>query len=438
MRANLAKALVGIFAASPVLLLAFSAGPPVLRTGAAADGGLDCSACHRGNAVNDGRGALTITAAAYTPGTRQTITVRLTHPDAMRWGFQLSPRLESDPMQPAGTLLPSDDVQIRCAPAGAQAPCTGGVREFAEQRGTATSPGTGTGRTWTFEWQAPESNVGPVVFYASGNAANNNNNNQGDFIYTTAVTVNPAAAGGPRPAISRGGVADAFNYQASISSHTWFAIVGSNFATGTRTWDSAIQGNNLPTALSGVQVKVNNRPAAVFFISPGQINALAPVDDATGDVNVVVTTPAGDSEPIVVRRAAASPGLYAPFAQNGRLFISAAALNGDLLGKTGVDPRVSRGLRRGETVALFGTGFGATNPQAPADRLFEGTPELVTKPTIRIGDIVLTFPGNGNLVSPGLYQFNVTIPMTVPVGDQPITAEVGGVRTPNTVFVTIE
>lgn len=228
--------------ASPVVLFSFSAGPPTNRTGAEVDGGLDCSACHRGAAVNDGRGNLRILAQQYVPGVRQTITVTLTHPDAQRWGFQLTARLDSDKTKPAGVFSANELVRVRCGAAGTEAPCAPDVTQFVEHNQPSTNPGTGTGRTWTFEWTPPESNVGPVVFYASGNAANNNNNNQGDFIYTNNTTISPNAAGGPRPAITRGGVADAFNYQTSFANNSWITIVGTNLAPTTRTWEDAIQG----------------------------------------------------------------------------------------------------------------------------------------------------------------------------------------------------
>ena len=41
------------------------------------------------------------------------------------------------------------------------------------------------------------------------------------------------------------------------------------------------------------------------------------------------------------------------------------------------------------------------------------------------------------LVSPGLYQFNVTVP-SLPSGDAPITAQIGGVQTQTGVSLTVQ
>lgn len=431
------KLLLGGLAASPVLLFAFSSGPPQGRTGAQVDGGLTCTACHRGADVNNGVGRLTITAAAYSPGVKQTIRVRLEHPEARRWGFQLTARVASDPSKKAGTLTPNADAQVRCGLTGtAVAPC-GDALEFAEHTQPGTSADTPNGKTWEIEWTPPDSNVGDIIFFAAGNAANNNGTNTGDFIYNATATINAATGGGPRPAISSGGVRDAFNFTENISSHSWVAIAGTNLSAAERTWDGAIEGNNLPLTLAGVSVKINNKPAPVYFVSPAQVNVLAPLDEATGDVQVVVSNANGDSEPLVIRRAAAAPAFYTPFAQNGRFFVTAVALDGTIVGKMGVDSRVRRAARPGETIQIFGSGFGPTNPPAPTEQLVSGAPPLAAKPTIRIGDVTADFAGNGNLVSSGVYQFNVTIPSALADGDHAIVATAGGATSASTVFISV-
>jgi hypothetical protein len=92
------------------------------------------------------------------------------------------------------------------------------------------------------------------------------------------------------------------------------------------------------------------------------------------------------------------------------------------VGKVGLDPRVKRALRPGEVVLLFGTGFGATNPVAPTDSVFSGADPLRTLPIIRFGNVSAPV-AFGGVVSPGLYQFNLTVP-EVPDGDVPITAQI--------------
>jgi hypothetical protein len=48
--------------------------------------------------------------------------------------------------------------------------------------------------TWQLRWIPPAQDVGPVSFFAAGNAANGAQGSNGDFIYTTVLNL-PAAAG---------------------------------------------------------------------------------------------------------------------------------------------------------------------------------------------------------------------------------------------------
>lgn len=436
--------LVSALAIAPFSLSAFSnaPGPPIARTGLAVDGGLVCAACHRnpqgGTTANfDDRGTLTVTVANYTPGQRQKITVRLEHPDARRWGFELTARLESDQTKPAGRFIGNDTVFVRCAPTGTVRQDTCGTEvEYVNHTTASTSAGTAGGNTWEFEWEAPAANMGKVIFSAAGNAANNSLNNQGDFIYTALVSIEPAATG-TRPAITNRGDTSTFSLAPTIASQGWFAITGRNLATAERTWEGAVVGLKFPTTLGGVQVKVNNKPATLFYVSPTQINALAPLDTAVGLVPVVVSGPNGDSEPMMVTKTDAAPALFAPVAQDGRWYARAQAADGSWVGKTGIDTEVRRAARPGETVAIFGSGFGATNPAVDADTVITTPAPLVTKPTIRLGQTSLDFTGNGTLVGPGLYRFMITVPADAADGDIAITAEAGGQRSANTVFLSV-
>jgi hypothetical protein len=56
-----------------------------------------------------------------------------------------------------------------------------------------TFQGQAAGASWTFNWVAPSTDVGPVTFYAAGNQANNNGNETGDQIYTTSASVRVAS-----------------------------------------------------------------------------------------------------------------------------------------------------------------------------------------------------------------------------------------------------
>lgn len=239
------------------------------------------------------------------------------------------------------------------------------------------------------------------------------------------------------PAIA--GVSDAMNFKSGLAASTWISIFGTNLAATTRDWTGApeFNQNKLPFTLDGVSVTINNKPAAVSFVSPGQVNVLAPADAGVGPMYVVVKNGNGAGPPFYVIADSALPALYAPFVDaNKNLFVTAVASNGDLLGKVGLDPRVKRALQPLETVSLFGTGFGSTIPAAPTDTFFGRTFPFKDDPYIQFGAVsaTITFAG---MVAPGLCQFNVIVPY-IPEGDTPIQVNVTGHSTRDHLLVSIK
>ena len=232
------------------------------------------------------------------------------------------------------------------------------------------------------------------------------------------------------------GVADAFTGQTGLASSTWIALYGENLNETTRTWDGAISGNQLPKSLDNVSIAVNGRAATIHFISPRQVNILPPLDETTGNIQVTLRNDYGISPPFQVRKSEFLPAFYAPYGDARGLAVTVVALDGTLLGAQGLDPRVRRAARPGELVLLFATGFGPTIPPVPADLLFLGAPAVATPPRFTIGGKEASMIGNGNLVGPGLYQFNLTVPELAD-GDHPIVAEVGSVKSAASVFLSV-
>ncbi|MEZ4388154.1 MAG: choice-of-anchor V domain-containing protein [Candidatus Krumholzibacteriia bacterium] len=154
--------------------LAFSGGPPDGRTNAPGEG--NCTACHSTFPLNSGSGMLDLAGlpANFSPGATYDLSLTLSDPDAMRWGFELT-ILEAGGAS-AGTIIVTE--------AGTQTSTTGN-RTYLKHTSAGTAPGTGLSRTWNFQWTAPDAGTGDVALYVAGNAANNNGLNSGDRIYAT-------------------------------------------------------------------------------------------------------------------------------------------------------------------------------------------------------------------------------------------------------------
>ncbi|HJQ70222.1 MAG TPA: choice-of-anchor V domain-containing protein [Blastocatellia bacterium] len=158
----------------------FSGGPPAGHTDAPFEITCATSNCHTGSDLNSGPGDFTITGPKlYVPGQTYEITVRHSTTDSsrQRWGFQLT-GLTGDNAR-GGTLQSRNGNTAILNDDG-----PGGNRQYIEHSFAGSFGGQRNQASWTFDWEAPSSDVGAVVLYAAGNQANNNGLNTGDQIYT--------------------------------------------------------------------------------------------------------------------------------------------------------------------------------------------------------------------------------------------------------------
>jgi hypothetical protein len=182
-------------AALPIVLFAYSTGPPAQKTGA--PGESTCRACHSGG---NGGGKVETSFAdgmVYTPGVKQQLTVTITDPDASWYGFQMSIRLARDNSQ-AGTLNPAageSQIRVICSNDAARPPT--GCPANAPVEYIEHSPAR-QANTFQIEWTPPATDAGPVKVYVAANAANGDGNNAGDDIYTASYTL-PLHSGQPKP-----------------------------------------------------------------------------------------------------------------------------------------------------------------------------------------------------------------------------------------------
>ena len=238
------------------------------------------------------------------------------------------------------------------------------------------------------------------------------------------------------PAIAASGVVNAANFRNVVSPGSWATILGQNFARldpSGRTWrPEEIVDGLLPTSLEGVSVRIDGKPAPIYFVSPGQLNVQVPHDVTPGPVSVEVSGPTGESRTTAVIRQFA-PGLFTFGERRGRVYAAAVGAEGTPLAPADLIPG-ARPARTGEVILLFGTGFGATNPDRPSGRLIDPAP-LANPIAVSVGDVTAEAE-YGGIVGPGLCQFNVRVPR-LPDGDYTVSIEVAGERTQPGVVVKV-
>jgi uncharacterized protein (TIGR03437 family) len=233
------------------------------------------------------------------------------------------------------------------------------------------------------------------------------------------------------PHIAAGGIVPVYSSVPAIQPGSWISIYGSDLADKTYLWN-----NDFPTSLGGVSVTIDNKPACLWLVSPTQINLQAPDDQTTGLVSVVVTTPFGTVTSRVML-APQSPSLsLLGDEKHVAGEIPTAGGGYDLAGPANTFSYPARPVKAGETLVLYGVGFGPTNPAVPAGRAFSGSAPTTSPVSVTIGGLPASVMYAG-IIQAGLYQINVIVPAAAS-GDQPIVAAVNGMTTPSGPVVTVQ
>ena len=162
------------FVASNSSVFAFSfLPPPDEKTGAPNEG--TCADCHAGNALNVSGGSLMVTIPeTYQPNEVYTIIVDLSRAGQSKWGFEMT-ALDANGAR-AGSFTADDAANTQLTETN--------NKQYIQHTTAGTATGTNDAHSWEFEWTAPDADIGPITFYAAGNAANGDGGTTGDYIYT--------------------------------------------------------------------------------------------------------------------------------------------------------------------------------------------------------------------------------------------------------------
>jgi uncharacterized protein (TIGR03437 family) len=226
---------------------------------------------------------------------------------------------------------------------------------------------------------------------------------------------------------------------APVQPGAWVSVYGSNLASGTALWNGGF-----PMSLGGTSVTVDGKRAFLWYVSPTQINLQVPDDTVAGPVDVSVTTASGTATSTVTL-AAYGPS-FSLLGDGKHVAAEIATPSGigaygggtyDLVGPSNTFSYNTRPVKAGETLVLYGVGFGPTTPHVPAGQAFSGAAPTTSPVTITIGGVSASVAFSG-ITEAGLYQFNLTIPPGTGSGDQALAATVNGVQTPPGPVVSVQ
>jgi len=207
----------------------------------------------------------------------------------------------------------------------------------------------------------------------------------------------------------------------------WFFVKGTDLAGTTRIWGSSdfADPNKLPTDLDGVEVWVNGTPVPVYFISPGQVNAQAPLN-ISGSMTVQVVRLGLPSNTLTAPVAQLQPALYY-YTVGSKSYAAALFVDYTIMG----DPAVVPGTRKansGDIIQLYASGL-APSPSGGA--ITSPVPVVGVGVTIGTTDAPVLAAA---LVAPGQFQVNFTVPQLAP-GEYPIAVTISGKTSqPNVLF----
>lgn len=143
--------------------------------------------CHNTYSLNSGTGSITISSPdltnwAYTPGTTYTISVTVAQTGINLFGLcfeALKPNGDN-----AGLLHAGVGTQIKNKTIGS-------FQRKSITHNTNTGATSAT-HTFTFTWDAPAIDIGPITFYVAGLAANGDDHESNDRVYSTSQVVTSA------------------------------------------------------------------------------------------------------------------------------------------------------------------------------------------------------------------------------------------------------
>lgn len=155
-----------------LLLMSNWDGPEARSSGSPLENGKTCTQCHGGTA-NSGSGELLISGVegTYEPGKTYSITVNINEEMSSKFGFQAI-AVDANDMS-AGSFTTAMGTELY----------SDGGDDYIQHASPSTDG------EFTFDWTAPEGDVGDITLYVAGNASDGDNKTDGDLIYAATATM---------------------------------------------------------------------------------------------------------------------------------------------------------------------------------------------------------------------------------------------------------
>ena len=256
-----------------------------------------------------------------------------------------------------------------------------------------------------------------IAVNTSGNLVISDSKNDRVRLVTLATALAPPVLS-PNGAVNAASYASATSANGALAPGSIVAIFGANLA------NAAVGAANLPlpTTLASTTVTMNGTSVPLFFASSGQVNAQVPYGTSNGQVSIQLNNGSGSSTQTATVVSAA-PGVFTT-SSNGSG--TGVFLHANYTAVTSANP-----AQPGETVLIYCTGLGGTNPPVSSGAAAPTNPPATTviTPTVTIGGISAFVSFSG--LAPGfagLYQINAQVPTGISAGTPQVIVQMNGVQ----------
>jgi len=204
-------------------------------------------------------------------------------------------------------------------------------------------------------------------------------------------------------------VNSASNVPDALAPNAIATVYGTNLSYSTGSAFAAMpNAGALPVVLNAVHVYVSGIEAPLYYVSPTQINFLIPAELRPGDMDFFTTHDGLAGPHVTITVKDAGPALY-PWGQG---MIAATHADGSVITE-------DHPAQAGETVVVYGTGLGKTDPQPGTGviSMVAAQIQLLNELQVLVAGTALdsqsvryagVTPG-----TPGLYQVNLVLPKQV-------------------------
>ena len=161
----------------PITSNSNASGSPGGKTGSPTDGS-SCTGCHYAGVGTEATITTNIPSSGYIPNQVYTVTANINQSGINKFGFEITAEEANFGSAKTGIFLVTNNAETKPTNSSTAITHTAGGNSGSDSK------------SWSMNWEAPNTGTGDVTFYGSFIAANGDGNNIGDNYHSATLTIN--------------------------------------------------------------------------------------------------------------------------------------------------------------------------------------------------------------------------------------------------------